>query len=160
MNVLIIGSGGNVEFELETINRADFDKVIAVNRAARLFGPVDYHVSLHPERFAARKQAHFVAPRQDRYRLVDEVFSWKWPEFEGNSGSSGLYAVKYALERLDAHSVVLAGVGMDIAPHVYNSRDWKAAADHRITWTKVAKRIAPKVTSLGGWTKELLERHK
>lgn len=158
MKVLVIGCGQNVRSELDQIDRADFDKVIGVNRAAELFGPVDIHISLHPAIYAKKKQAYFVSfvPMPG----VDEVFDYVWPEAKSDdghrSGSSGLYAVKYALERLDCQQVVLAGVGMDSAPHVYNNCAWKQAEGFRHTWEKVYPRLAGKVVSLGGFTRELL----
>lgn len=154
MKVLVIGSGNNVEEELSMIDRGDFDKIIGVNKAAILFGPVDIHVSLHPDVYAKLKQGYFVSFVQ--IQGVDEVFDYVWPNSDGKSGSSGLYAVKYALERLHADSVVLAGVGMDTSPHVYNNCNWRQAEVFRHTWGEVASRLIGKVTSLGGYTAELL----
>lgn len=164
MRCLVIGAGQNVEAELAQVNRADFDKVLSVNKAALLYGPVDYHLSLHPSLWAKKKVAWFVAHQSfrapDGSDLVDEVFDYQWPEYPASSGSSGLYAVKYALERLHADEIVLAGVGMDNAPHVYNNQNWKQAVRFRHTWEKVASRLTGTVTSLGGWTAQLLGQPK
>lgn len=157
MKVLVIGSGHNVKAELAMIDRDGFDKVIGVNRAAELFGPVDIHISLHPDKFAKNKQAHFVSFTQ--MPGVDEVLDYVWPDTKGKSGSSGLYAVKYAIERLQADLVVLAGVGMDTAPHVYNNCNWKQAEILRTTWAEVRSRLIGKVVSLGGYTAELLGKY-
>lgn len=154
MRCLIIGCGQPVESELARINRADFDVVIGVNKAAIRYGPVDYHVSLHPNMYLKHKQATFVSFTQ--IPGVDIVLDYLWPHAGGNSGSSGLFAVKFALERLHADQVVLAGVGMDTAPHVYNNQPWKQAERFRHTWETVASRLTGKVTSLGGWTAQLL----
>lgn len=153
MRVLVIGSGANVAAELATVDRASFDKVIGVNRAAIHFGPVDIHCSLHPREYSPIKAAYLVS--HEKQRGVDEVFPclW-WPG--GNSGSSGLYAVKYALEKLGATAVVLAGVGMDEGPHFYNPSAWHQAKRFQRTWAAVAPLLRGKVTSLGGWTAELL----
>lgn len=115
LNVLVIGSGANVEDELAQINRNDFDKIIGVNRAAILYGPVDYHCSLHPREYAPIKKARLISHKW--CKGVDEVFPCEWRN-GGNSGSSGLFAVKYALERLKADHITLVGVGMDAEPHV------------------------------------------
>lgn len=149
----MIGSGANVERELVMVDRADFDVVLGVNRAAMLYGPVDYHVSLHPEQYAPVKVAPLVAHRKARH--VDIVHDCLWRR-GGNSGSSGLFAVKFALERLGASCVTLAGVGMDYAPHVYNALDWPQAEMFQRTWREVAPQLRGNVVSLGGWTAELL----
>lgn len=153
MRVLIIGSGAKVESELAQINRADFDAVIGVNRAARLYPPVDIHISLHPHTYAERKIAHFVAHMD--LPGVDEVFDYQWPGCQ-TSGSSGLYAVKYALERLHADAVVLCGVGMEVEPHIYTSNDWQGANRYREAWEVVEPILRGRVTSMGGWTAQLL----
>lgn len=164
MRVLVIGAGQNVNSELATINRGDFDKVVSMNRAAIDYAPVDIHVSLHPNLWASKKVAWFVAHQSsfgpDGVDRVDEIFDYEWPECLGNSGSSGLYAIKYALERMGATEIVLAGVGMDSSPHVYNNVAWKQAERFRHTWEEVAPRLIGTVTSLGGWTAELLGKPK
>lgn len=151
-SVLIIGSGHNVESELALIDRADFDCVIGVNKAAILYGPVDFHVTLHPEIYTKKKAAYLVSWR--RMNGVDEVMPFKWEGCQ-SSGSSGLYAVKFAIELLGAESITLAGIGME-GSHVYNSHEWAQAAQFRQTWTKVLPKLKGRVTSLGGWTKEIL----
>lgn len=160
MRCLVIGGGPEVNEHLSRVNRADFDKVLSMNKTAILYQPVDYHVSLHPNKWAKEKVAWFVAHQSchapDGTDLVDEVFPYQWPEYPSNSGSSGLYAVKYALERLNADEVVLAGVGIDKAPHVYNNEPWKQATNFQHTWVSVFPRLTGRVTSLGGWTAELL----
>jgi hypothetical protein len=67
-----------------------------------------------------------------------------------------LFAVKYALEKLKADEIVLAGVGMDAGPHYYNPSAWHDAQKFQRTWEQVADKLRGKVTSLGGWTAELL----
>lgn len=153
MRVLVIGSAASVAAELATIDRSAFDKVIGVNRAAIEFGPVDIHCSLHPKEYASIKAGYMVS--HEKQRGVDEVFPCLW-SIGGTSGSSGLYAVKYALERLDATEIILAGVGMDEGPHFYNPSKWHQANRFQKTWIEVAPRLRGTVKSLGGWTARLL----
>ncbi|MBN49992.1 MAG: hypothetical protein CMN85_10655 [Spongiibacteraceae bacterium] len=153
MKVLVIGSGHNVKAELSQINRHTFDYVIGVNRAAIHFGPVDIHCSLHPRDYAPIRAGYFVS--HIKLKGVDEVFPCMW-RTGGSSGSSGLYAVKYALQRLDATDITLAGVGIDEAPHFYNPSDWHEAKKFQQTWIEVAPVLRGKVRSLGGWTAQLL----
>ncbi len=153
MRVLVIGSGHNVENELAQINRDDFDVIIGVNRAAILYGPVDYHLTLHPRDFASLKVAHMVS--HIKLKGVNEQFDCLW-RIGANSGSSGLYAAKYALEKLGADEIILAGVGMDETPHIYNPSKWHDAKKYQQTWIEVAPQLRGKVKSLGGWTAQLL----
>lgn len=153
MRVLIIGSGHNVENELAMIDRADFDCVIGVNKGALLYRPVDFHVTLHPEIYGKKKAACLISWR--KMQGVDEILDFKWPGCS-SSGSSGLYAVKFALEVLGAQSITLAGIGME-GSHVYNSHEWAQASQFRQTWMKVLPELKGRVTSLGGWTKEVLD---
>lgn len=152
MRVLVIGSGENVVSELAQINRSGFDKVIGVNRAAIDHGPVDIHCSLHPREYGKIKAAYLVSHQE--HRGVDEVFPCQW-RVGGSSGSSGLYAVKYALQALGADQIVLAGIGMT-GPHYYTNSDWAQSAIFQQTWKEVLPILKGRVTSLGGWTAELL----
>lgn len=157
MRVLIIGSGPNVKAELATVDRADFDVVIGVNQAAIDFGPVDYHCSLHPHEYAPKRACQWLVSHR-MVPGVKEVFTPAW-RTGGSSGSSGLYAVKYALEKLCADEVVLAGIGIDEKPHYYSTIDWPQAGYFQRTWLEVQDQLKGKVRSLGGWTAELLNDH-
>lgn len=153
MKALVIGSGHTVKGDLSRINREDFDLVLGVNAAALAFGPVDVHVSLHPEKYAAEKAAYMVANRP--YKNVDAWMSSLWHP-GGDSGSSSLFAVKYAIHKRGASEVWLAGVPMEVAPHFNRPADWEAAKKFQKTWIKVLPHIQGKVFSLSGWTAELL----
>lgn len=158
MRVLVIGSDHRVADQLAQLDRAAFDRVIGVNAAAKAFGPVDVHATLHPEMYAADKQAYMVAhERTDACPQVDEVFNYLWHGCN-KSGSSGLFAVGYALKVLQAREVVLAGVGMDVAPHFNRERKWRDAEIFRQVWPLSMQHLRGRVTSMGGWTAELLGR--
>lgn len=158
MKVLVIGSAQCVEDDLAQVDREDFDIVIGVNEAAYHYGPVDYHVTLHPEKFAKTKQARMVANK--KHRGVDEVLSSLWDRKGGNSGSSGLFAVKFSIEKLKARKVVLAGVPIVPIPHFNDDQDWIGAVNFRGAWIDALPQIKGKVTSLSGWTAELLNGGK
>lgn len=153
MRVLVIGSGDTVRDDLAQVDRSDFDLVIGVNAAALEFGPVDVHVSLHPEKYAEVKAAYMVANRP--YKGVDAHMQSRW-FMDGDSGSSGLFAVKYAIQKRGATYVLLAGVPMDVAPHFNRPEDWEAAKIFQKTWLRVLPQIKGTVFSLSGWTAELL----
>lgn len=151
MRFLVIGYGHRVKDELSQIDRTSFDFVVGVNQAAIDFGPVDVHVTLHPEKYASVKAAPMVAPIATKG--VDVVFPWQWFDTK-SSGSSGLYAVKWSLQY--SQDITLAGVGLD-GPHYGRDKDWKSAERFQEIWKKAEPHLRGKVRSLGGWTKELLE---
>lgn len=152
MKVLVIGSGYTVERDLAQVDRSAFDKVIGVNAAAAAYGPVDVHVTLHPEKYAEKKAAYLVTNRP--YRNANAHLSCLWTR-GGNSGSSSLFAVKYALEVLKADYVLLAGVPMEGA-HFNRPSNWDAAKIFRKTWKEQVGQLKGKVYSLSGWTARLL----
>lgn len=152
MRVLVIGSSASARADLSRIDRKDYQLIIGVNQAANEFGPVDVHITLHPEEFAKCKAAHLVSYKP--WPLVDEVFDWRWPSLKANSGSSGLYAVKYALQRKATH-VTLAGVSMDEQPH-FDGRPFKMWNNYRPAWKANLPALKGKVFSLSGWTAQLL----
>lgn len=152
MRALVIGSGDRVAAELRKVDRESFDVVIGVNAAAIDYGPVDYHVTLHPEQYAPKKAATLVTHKKAKGADIITPYAFRK---HGKSGSSGLFGVKFALIDLGADEVVLAGVGMDFAPH-YNRPDiWKPKG-FRTAWVEALPEMQGKVTSLGGWTAELL----
>lgn len=152
MRALVIGSGDRVAAELRKVHRADFDVVIGVNAAAIDYGPVDYHVTLHPEQYAPKKAATLVTHKKARDADIVTPYAFRKG---GKSGSSGLFGVKFALVDLEADAAVLAGIGMDFAPH-YNRPDLWKPNGFRQAWVEALPDIRGRVTSLGGWTAELL----
>jgi hypothetical protein len=158
--ILIIGSGPNAAEEVERArttasgNRRFWDITVGVNYAAERYGPVDVQCTIHPKLFAGnRKLAPYLVSTVG-VRGCDEILHWNWPGCD-NSGSGGLYAVKWALNQ-DPDQVVLAGVGIDLAPHDTGGRVWEDAARFRPTWEYVKPQLEGVVTSMGGWTRELL----
>lgn len=155
MRALVIGSGDRVAAELRKVRREDFDVVIGVNAAAIHHGPVDYHVTLHPAEYGPKKAATLVSHKKSPG--VDIVTPYAFRQ-HGKSGSSGLFGVKYALIDLGADEVVIAGIGMDFAPH-FNRPDLWRPQGFRGAWIEALSHLRGKVTSLGGWTAELLNGH-
>lgn len=154
MKALIIGSGPGVVDDL-WLARQLFtpDLVIGINQAALMHGPVDLHVTLHPEEFAHRKAARMVAHKM--LRGVDE-FLEHTARGCVNSGSSGLYAVRVARELKNCTRIVLAGVPMTVEPHDFGGAPWKAARTFQQAWKQSKDQIKPYVRSMSGWTRDLL----
>lgn len=154
MKVLVIGSGLTVVDDL-WLARQLFtpDLTIGINQAALMHGPVDLHVTLHPEEFAHRKVGRLIAHK--RYPGVDEVFEPHTDRGCPNSGSSGMYATRIARAKGGTH-VVLAGVPITVEPHDFGGAPWRAAQAFRETWRLKKNELVPYVRSMSGWTRELL----
>lgn len=152
MHILCIGSGPTTAADIASA-AGPFDRVIATNCAATRHR-ADIQISLHPHKFAREKSAPwFVSFHQ--IPGVDEVFPWTWHGLD-RAGSSGLFAVGYALCRLNASHVTLAGIGLDVAPHEWGGPDWIAAMKFRQTWCAALPLLKGRVTSMSGWTRQLL----
>lgn len=154
MRTLIIGSGSTLYADLIESERWHYDVRIGINRAAIDFGPVDWHVTMHPREYGPRKVAPMVSFHP--FSGVDLAFPWRWSDNVTSSGSSGLYAVKFALQHLQADEVHLAGVPMDSGPHYDGGDPWPAGLRFRRTWEIVAPELRDRVYSFSGWTRELL----
>lgn len=173
MKTLIIGSGNSVLQDLARVNMDDFDYVIAVNKAITLFPRVTHWITLHPENLPSWESLldeplaeDCVVVSFDRSKNkvgnrivyeIDEAFDYLF-EGQANSGSSGLYAVKYALERLNSTSVVLAGVPMDPKMCHYSEDEvWIEGESFWNTWVAIGGLLRDSgVRSLSGRTMELL----
>lgn len=152
MRVLVIGSGHTVKEDLKQLNLSAFDAVIGVNQAAIDFPFVDYHITLHPEKYVDKKAATLISHRPGIG--IDAYMNSRW-KFGSNSGSSSLFAVKFALEKLEASFVLLAGVPLE-GPHYYLPTQWSGSARFQKTWQAVYPLLRGKVYSLSGWTAKLL----
>lgn len=154
--VLIVGSSASVKKDLEQVDLKDFDAVIAVNRARELVEH-DFFVTVHADRFERESESIlYVANKQQQDSRVDIVFDPYWNKGDLNSGGSGLVAVKFALEVLNAETITLAGMGIDESPHFYDSKPWANYDKMQKAWTLARSKMLGKVTSLSGWTKQLL----
>lgn len=151
---LVIGSAATIDQELGLLDRKWFDSIIGVNAAAIKYGPVDIHATLHPKDYATIKAAYMVSHKKEVG--VDEQFDAHHRRGADSSGSSGLFAVRYALDILKADRVILAGVGMTSTPHFNRPHDWHGAKRLRGAWVELAPVLKGRVYSLGGWTAELL----
>jgi hypothetical protein len=137
--------------------------VFAVNKATMLALRIDHAVSHHAEalgllvrcRQAFRSlrslspkiTAHSVRPAEG----IDRV----WPDLR--SGDSGLLAARIAVA-LGYEKVILAGVPLDDKGHVDDDAEAThfQFSTHRHRWQEHAKELQGRVTSMSGWTRELL----
>ncbi|PWJ81486.1 hypothetical protein C7441_11018 [Pseudaminobacter salicylatoxidans] len=178
---LVLGSAEGVWQEIAAAQAMHrFDAVIAVNDMVIFWtGPLDAAVSLHPERMpewleyrAARRNSPPVklvthAEWPDWFKVVGHIHELPIPfdivtpsMFEGqkDSGSSGLFAVKAALQDLGFAKVVLCGVPMTVEAGHFRSPSlpWVGALRHRVGWEQALPHLTDCVRSMSGWTAELL----
>lgn len=153
---------GGASGGLAELASVQFDAVFAVNDAAAEYaGPLHSFVTLHPEKLplwmAKRRAAGLPEPGEVIAHIealhVTRVADYRWPGMNA-SGSSGLFAVKIALERFDR--VILCGVPMLAnRAHYFNSSAWDEVEAFRDAWN-IARPFLNNVRSCSGWTAELL----
>lgn len=166
-SILILGSAASLPSDLAALG--DWPGVVmAVNRSGAFHpGRIDHWVSLHPDQLAG-----FMAERTVRGLPFDGL-TWCQRTHPGtavdltphrldHSGSSGLFAVRIALDVLKARRVVLAGMPMDDSPHFYDPagrRSGPSFVCYRPVWRAAASNeFSGRVRSLSGWTANLLGR--
>lgn len=161
MRCLILGDADGVRDEAaEAMRRRRFDAVFAVNNIGIDWPHVDVWASLHPEAvenwcglgrgLQLRANAGLNRPEtwaHKPYRGVDR----STPDW---GGSSGLFAVKVALEA-GFDEIVLAGIPMSETPHFYTDRPWNHAPRYRRAWEARIEELRPVLRSMSGWTKEM-----
>lgn len=145
----------------------EFDLVVAANEAGVLWsGQLDSWVSLHPNEMPgriARREAngwppakeivsHFTKQKKEAITLQVEYFLPK----QRKSGSSGLFAVKRALD-LGATHVVCCGIPISGELGRVDGKDvWPSARLFRQGWEEALPVIRDRVRSMSGWTRQLL----
>lgn len=155
---------------IELVGADGWDSTFAINNAVADYdGRIDYAVSLHANKFdlwmGEREKRELEPPhnffghsgkvKPRNYDLTD-VFDYKWPEQHG-SGSSGLFAVRIALE-LGYNRIALCGVPMQSAEAHYwqKSRAWEIGERYQRDWEATKHRFENQVRSMSGWTRDLL----
>lgn len=157
LKAIILGGGETLWPDLAQVPDVDKRTVIAINDAGVSYKRrIDYWVSLHPEKLSkwvqqrtGNQDYQTVCHKENRIR-PDHIIREYW------RGSSGLYAVQFAAETLKADDVVLCGVPMTPTPHFFGGRPWEHVHKYRDGWIEALPVIQGRVTSLSGWTRELL----
>lgn len=159
---LIIGGADNVWEDAEAaLSLFTPDAVFAVKTMIAHWPlKVDYGVTLHPEWTAKwlRERAR-ITGRSD----ADKIEIWAHKPFgtvvqkvtPDWQGSSGLFAVKIALEE-KFDGIVLAGVPMDNRKHFTKPGAWSSFQIFLKGWQVHMPELRDKVRSMSGWTKEHL----
>jgi hypothetical protein len=156
LRALVIGGSGSALEEADAaLKLFEPDAVLVVNDLiARWPGKIDYACTLHSEKLAG-----WIRERRGNQRFQ----VWCHRPFRGVhrttkdwAGSSGLFAVKIAIEE-GFEKVVVAGVPMlGSAKHIARNREWGSARTYQRGWTTHVAEIKDKVRSMSGWTKDLV----
>lgn len=121
-------------------------------RSRRGFPPPErlYNRDMWRIRKASREHAEYVSS-------LDAIeVPWLFPE-QKRSGSSGLFAVKVALDEEGCDRAVICGIPMSgDESHFFDEKPWAAGVRFRASWEAVYPCLKDRVRSMGGWTQELL----
>lgn len=172
-SAVILGGAASVWDDHERAREIGrFDATIAVNDAlAHYPGEVEIAATLHPEKLsdwlAARDAAGYspptiIAAHKGNTQVgrrnacpVDYVTDYRWPGMSA-SGSSGLFAVKVAIEH-GFERIVLCGVPMQAdGRHFFDARPWSEVNSFTEAWKAALPRINGATRSMSGWTRQLL----
>lgn len=113
-------------------------------------------VTLHPDRLPSwlRQRVNKQYPPLSRIWCHREAL-WVTDTAGDWLGSSGLFAVKIALE-CGFDRIILCGVPMSAsAGHFVRKHYWTACRFFRLPWIEHRAELAPNVRSMSGWTREL-----
>lgn len=180
---LIVGSADGVWQEIAAAQAfTRFDAVIAVNDMVIFWpGKLDAAVTLHPERMPEWLEHRAARRNSPPAKLVTHA---GWPDWfdvlgiakelpvpfniisnemfggQTSSGSSGLFAVKVALQDLGFAKVVLCGMPMTIGAGHFRTpnQPWPSAHRFRVGWEEAFPSLEDRVRSMSGWTADLLGR--
>lgn len=173
-NCLVLGSANCLFKDIEkALTLGEFQGVVVVNDATIYWkGEVTAAASLHSDQFPiwlrTREQKKWPMPGRVfghavhgrvtllETKLVTDYVPHMYPD-QKDSGSSGLFGVKVAIDELGFDRVVCCGIPMTAeARHLNNERPWGGAANHRRGWLQAKGHISNQVRSVSGWTMELL----
>jgi hypothetical protein len=170
---LIIGGANCLWDDIEAAREfGPFHAVIAVNDAGWDYpGHVDIWASLHPEHFlewAKKREANgysqagmYVGHKgstiegRRNHMPLDYVTDYRWPPMSG-SGSSGLFAVKVALEHGYDRNILCGVPMMRGNAHFFDGKPWDAVDSFTEAWKQAFRFYSESTRSMSGWTASLL----
>lgn len=160
---LCLGGAASLHDDIAALPIA-FDGVVACNNAGIIWpGNLDAWVSLHPDKLSSWAERRHAAGHPPPARLVGHeaaavVTHVSHFNFRGcaGSGSSGLFAVKVALEDLGFDRAVLCGIPLDGRAHFFAVPRWKDFKSFRSAWCELPSAITCRIRSMSGWTRDLL----
>lgn len=173
---LVLGGGSSVWADADAaLEMTPVDGIVACNDAAEAWpGRLDAAVSLHAEKMGywMERRARRGHPAPDRIightsakastlripSCITDFVEYKMPG-QSDTGSSGHFAMKAALDDLGFSKVILCGIPMDDRfAHFFDSSPWGGAAAHRRGWSQTLHLLQGRVRSMSGWTADQLGR--
>lgn len=171
MLAVILGGANSVWDDLAALKEYRHpDVIIAINDIGSVYPhEIDVWITLHADKlpgWTGRRVASgypgpkkFITHRPLYKREMSSIF-YPPASFEVNSpdwgGSSGLFAVRYALEQNYDH-IVLCGVPMSPqGNHFFSDAPWMDAERYHKAWKDHFLELVPRVRSMSGWTMGLL----
>ena len=138
--------------------------IFAVNHMGRDYpGKLDCFASTHSENLPGWLAERAAAGRppvsevwmNDTRKVPPELAAYNVGRAENLGGSSSQLAVMAAFKK-GIDRVVLCGVPLDASPHYDDPNPWDAYEKFRPAWQLHLNLFRGKVTSMSGWTAELL----
>ena len=139
----------------------DFDFIVACNDVGAIWpGRLDAWVTLHPEKLTAWRDQRRANGHSDAARYLvhgdcppewTELVEFRFPG-QSDSGSSGLFAAKAALNDLGADRAVLAGIPLSRTSHFFDAVQWEAAGGYRTVFEGLRPVDRARIRSMSGWT--------
>lgn len=162
---LVLGSANCLQKDIDAVLKmANFEVVVAA-KGAGLVWPFELNgwVSLHPDRMQKDRDerdrngypvadVHFGHQRKENCEGIDVWYDYK---FEGQlrSGSSGLFAVKVALEYFHCDQVVMCGIPLlRDEGRIDGKETWNGASSFHKGFEEAMPAFKDRVRSMGGWT--------
>lgn len=162
MIALVIGGAGSVYADVDAaLDLGEFDGVVACNHIGITWrGRLDAWCSIHGDKlkrpWAARRALAGLPPAGRLFGQEDADY-----RFPGQTvpGSSGLFALKVALEEMGYDRAVLCGIPLEPEAEHFNIRGaWAPAIGYRAGWLQALPHIADRARSMSGWTADTLGR--
>lgn len=171
---LALGSGTCLFQDIDrALALSEYEGVVAANEAGVAWsGSLTSWVSLHPDQLAGRLASRRMRGYPDPEEIVGHLRDHEKPgskdfpavtayvpyKFPGQtqSGSSGLFAVKRAID-LGATHVVCCGIPLESCFGRIDGKDcWPNDRVFKSGWEQAAPAMAGRVRSMSGWTRRLL----
>jgi hypothetical protein len=163
---LVLGSANCLFDDVDrALDMAEFDGVVACKGAGLAWtGTLEAWVSLHPARLpddiAERRRLGYPDAGRTYGHCPTSGVSHDLPYLFDNcktSGSSGLFAVKVAMEEFGYDRLVLCGIPMQREyGRLDNKQMWAGSRLFMRGWEEAMPHIKNSVRSMSGWTKALL----
>lgn len=156
---IVLGGASTVVSEYaDALAQGRFDGAVIVNLLGREWpAPLDAWVSLHTEHlkkpWRAGRELRGLEPHHRLIGMGD--CEHRFPG-QDKGGSSGLFAVKVALDELGFDRVVLCGVPITPTAHFDDPEPWRHAKHYPDGWRQALPHIEGRVRSMSGFTKDLL----